>query len=292
MSHNLMALVSPRDQRIAAFNQIGSATPSDQPTVLLDGRPVTVGDYLARFPATEFVTYEHDDDLSSDLSEASERSCTLDFCMMLFDPDLSPSLKQRAAEELDELLLSEENRTYALDILLSHPLPKDTDFQSAKAAINKRGESFRIVCLLEEARERAEFGFTAWQSVRKHRMVAQIGEQRVRGKLILSGACRRAVTELTTKSRVRELSGALVLDTQQHLDARVVHAFLNEYKTKLPEGMPTARSRDELQSEPIVAPNTMASNNPIRFSLDSVAEMQKQSKSGQLVRLRRSHGCF
>ncbi len=248
MSHKLMALVSPRDQRTAVFNQLGSASPCSQPTVLLNGRTVTVGDYLARFPATEFIRPEHNADLSSDLSAASERSCALDFCMMLFDNDLSIQLKQRAANELNELLTREKNETYALDILLSHPLPHDTDFETAKAATQNRGEAYRVVCLLEETRKRAEFAFAAWLSVRKHPMVVQIGEHRVRGILILSGAIRRAVTELTTQSQMHELSGALVLNIHQYLDARVTQAFLSGYKAALPVGMPAVRSGNESQS--------------------------------------------
>lgn len=270
MRQNSLGAVSPRDQRIAAFTHVGSATSLEQPTVMLDGRTVTAGDYLARFPATEFVTYTHKDDLASALGTARDRSCTLDFCIMLFDPDLSLRLKQRAAEELDELLSSDVNRTYALDILLSNPLPKDTDFESAKAATDKSGEAYRVICLLEESRERAEFVFTAWLSVRKHPVIAQIGEQHVRGKLILSGVFRRAATELTTKSRMQEHGGALALDTQQHLDARIVNAFLNQYKTKLPEGVPTAGSRDEVLREPLAEAKYEGIQQAVRIELRSV----------------------
>lgn len=240
MNQQLTALISPRDQRTATIDHTHSADATKQPTVLTNGVRLALGDYLGRFPATEFVTASSQESISASLSRATDRSSALDFCLMLFDSTLSQQLKGRAAQELDDLLLSEDNRNYVLDILLSQPLPKDADFATAKLVTCRGTESHCTVLLLEETRSRADFAYKAWLSIRKHAMVSQIGEYRVRANLILSGIIRRAVIELTTKHRLRELCGALIMETQSHLDPRVIWAFLNAYKQDLPEGSPAA----------------------------------------------------
>ncbi|WP_237226381.1 tetratricopeptide repeat protein [Rubinisphaera sp. JC750] len=261
MSQKSFALVSPRDQCIAVADLTSVTTDSDQPMVRLGDRNVALGDYLARYPGAEFVTLDENHDLSSLLIDATDRSCTLDFCLMLLDPDLSSSVKQRAALELNQLLLSERNRNYALDVLLAFPLPRHCNFESAKTTGNTVGPAYELICLLEKTRQRAEFAFAAWLSIRKHPIVVQIGENRTRAVFIFSGFCRRVVVDLTTKSLVRKYSGALILDTQQQLNARVAQAFLKEYESKLPEGDSTPSSMGEVYAAPSLDPRYSEASN-------------------------------
>lgn len=233
-------LISPRDSRTAVFEQLGSENSHAQAGVSLDGRTLTLGDYLARFPATEFAVADSLGDGATALTAAKDRSYTLDFLLMLFDHDLSTSLKSRAADELDELLECEANRNYVLDIVLSQPLPKDTDFNAAKLLGRKNGATQQLVGVLEATRQRAEFAFDAWLAIRKHPMVTQFGPQLVRAKLIQSGTIRKVVTELTTRQRAHELRGSVAMTAQSHLDGRIVLAFLNEYQGLLPEGVHVA----------------------------------------------------
>ena len=61
------------------------------------------------------------------LSAANEQARALDFTLMLFDGQLSLATRKLAAEELEELLKSEINRNYILDILLAVPLHDSAD---------------------------------------------------------------------------------------------------------------------------------------------------------------------
>lgn len=233
-------LISPRDNRTAVIENPGSANTHTQATVMLDGHVVNLGDYLARFPATEFVAADSVDDAAAALTAATDRSYTIDFLLMLFDRELSTSLKRRAADELDELLECEANRNYVLDIVLSQPLPNDTDFNAAKLLGRKNGATQQLVGVLQATRQRAEFAFHAWLAIRKHPMVTQFGSQLVRAKLIQSGTIRKVVMEVTTRQLADKLRGSVAMAAQSHLDGRIVVAFLSEYQSLLPEGVPVA----------------------------------------------------
>lgn len=234
MSHTRIGLISPRDRQTAVLQRDNGPHFTHTSPVVLDGRTVTLGDYLSRFSSTEFLAFSNPNEIEVGLSKASDRSCCLDFCIMLLDPDYSLRLKQRAAEELDVLLQDESNEHYALDILLSHPLPKNTDFETPKTATSSYNHAFRTICLLEETRDRVELAYNAWLAIRTNPMVVKNGEQRTRAKLIASGTIRKAVVDLTTQSSDHRAGGALLINAKEHLDPRIVSAFLNEYKSGLP----------------------------------------------------------
>jgi len=231
-------LISPRDNRTAVVENLGSTDSLTQATVTLDGRTVTIGDYVARFPATEFVAVESLDDAATALTAAKDRCYSLDFLLMLFDTGLSTPLKRRAAEALDKLLESEANRNYVLDILLSQPLPKDTDFKTAKLLGRENGPTQQLVCLLEETRQRAEFAFHAWLAIRDDEIVTEDDRAIVRGQLIQLGIIRRTVTEFISRHNSPHPFFEILLRARADFLLSIVGKFLTEYTTRLPEILP------------------------------------------------------
>lgn len=244
MNNELLTIVSPRAQRTAFLPKLGSIDLTERSNVIVDGKAMLIGDYLSRFPASEFVFSRSKHDAADALRKSTNRATTLDFCIMLFDPDYSSGLKKRVASELNELLSDEINRLYALDILLSYPLPKRFDLPGMMAEIDSHGNTFNFLELINEASERVQFALSSWYSIRNHQMITPENQNLVRGKLICAGVWRKAVVELKTKSLVRENEGSLIVAAQSLVDARIVKAFLKEFEAKLPVGTPKRRVQD------------------------------------------------
>jgi hypothetical protein len=236
MNTALTAFISPRDQRTAVVEVVGDAESLHAGTVLINGQRVALGDYLARHPATAFWNVSSTDELPVLLKNLSDQASALDFCLMLFDEELSLPLRRRAAGELETLLSYEKNQHYVLDIMLAHPLPQNTDFSVAAAAAEGQLGVEGLVRLLKETRQRSELAFRAWLVFCSRPSVLCVGVESTRSWLLQSGFLRRAVVELTTQADVRERGSVLIRGTPPGLSEDLLQEFLTEYSVQLPRG--------------------------------------------------------
>jgi len=201
-----------------------------------DGRRHLLADYLSRHrPAA--LTQGPPEDFAKELSLAQGQSQTLDFALMLFDPQLSEKLKQRVATELDDLLQSEGNREHALDVILSHPLSERADTATAlSSTVSRRSaRTHDFVNCIVESQERSQLVLNSWLTISSNTIVQQIGAEIVRGSLINGGVIRRLVLEGKTQADVKQMGGSVAIAAGQNV-ARIVTLLMNEYREKLPVG--------------------------------------------------------
>ncbi len=243
----------------------------------MNAQPIALGDYLARFPATACRNINSTDELPHVLRELSDQSSALDFCLMLFDPELSLPLRRRAADELEKLLASDVNQHYVLDIMLAHPLPQNTDFKAAAAAAAEAHKATRrLLDLLEESRLRCESAFMAWLVIQSRPRVANPGADSVRSRLMASGFLRTTVVELTTQTEVLTRGPALIREMSHGLSIELLQEFLAEYSLRLPPASPES-------SPPVV--HQMQANPEI--PLDILDEQTLKDMQRELERHRR-----
>lgn len=236
MNRDVLSIISPVEQVVAICPKTTVANLSESSTVVVNGRSVLIGDYLARYPASEFVHTDSELARAERLRESIDRTTSLDFCLILLDSDYSLELKKKVAAELDELLSNRSNLDYVLDILLSQSLPKNIDLQSLKKSIQSVGKVSGLLDLLDEATDRVDFALQAWSSVCFHPMVKKQDLDVLRGRFIASGIWRRAVVDLWSQSLVEENEGELILSSSSIIDPRIVKAFLSDFKSHLPTG--------------------------------------------------------
>lgn len=243
MSQQLIGLLSPRDCRFAVVEPIDTGNDASK-TVSLDGNQIAIGDYLARFPSSAFIAFSNDDEVAIVRQSAEDQAYTLDFVLMLFDLDLSKSMKEKIASELEILLEDPENEKYVLDILLAQPFPASTEIESAVSAVEFHARCSNLFACISECQERSGFAFNAWLSIQSHQMIKQTGERQVLGNLIRSGIWRTLVTEFKTQADVAHEGGRLIIGGAMYCDPRVINFFKDAYSRQLPSGKNSQRSKE------------------------------------------------
>ena len=273
MTQTNIGLLSSRDNRFAPIEKSSSREKS-APTVSFRGKSIAVGDYLSRFPVTEFVRFSSDEDVTRAQSVAEAKSCALDFTLMLLDPELSDRLKNRIVVELEDLLSGENSERYVLDILLAQPISESASLGKAIEAVASYSHCNRVFKTLVDSRVRSGLARKAWLSIRSNPMVEQVGKDLVIGNLIRSGIWRTVVVDFTTKAEAKQGMGKVLLAGSECCDARIIKSFVTEYASFLPEGEPVRRTlpvKEEEYSSSVATESSYVSV-PERRSADDEQE--------------------
>ena len=118
-------LISP-SSNVAAFLSHDRLTVS----ILNDfgvNKEIPIGRFIQMYPDFSVVNVATEEDAKNELARRSENAMCLDMFLFLFDAELPIDIPREISEELEPLLETVDNQHYALDILLSKPLPKSAD---------------------------------------------------------------------------------------------------------------------------------------------------------------------
>lgn len=242
MPEQLIGLVSPRDHKAAKLS-FGSGTPSTAKAVCADGSTYSAGNYFSRFPATGFVSFGNLEELKAAEANSAEQACALDFLLMLFDTELSDSLKRDVVVELEQLLAVQRNLDYVEDILFSQPLPNGVDLDAVAGKTRNTPRVKKLISDLSRLHTNIGYAFTAWLEILSDPLVQSLDEKSLRGSLIGSGLIRKLVSTGTTQVEVGAILGNLLFSNENTgaINARVLQRYINAYKKHLPVGQKVDR---------------------------------------------------
>lgn len=268
------ALLCPRDRLVGFLSEDGTSAlmhaPSSSPFKMVTANA------RHRFPDSTFVQVETDEDSDLKLSAANEQARALDFTLMLFDGQLSLATRELAAEELEELLKSEINRNYILDILLAVPLHDSADTSGSVESTSNSSLVRVFVQSILDVQERVRLSLDAWLALTSHAMVNSDNRDQIRASLVTFGVCRRLVMEGDTKAAADQVFAelALVPGFKQVCDTRILRSYVNHYKEELPKGT----------NRKLVVTDEKSSDSAVGKSIDLVAlPGRKRTKSDDLA---------
>jgi tetratricopeptide (TPR) repeat protein len=243
----LTAFISPRDRvaGVVAGSQVAiSATPDSR----RPAQDMPVSAYLARYPDTEVLDIPSPEVLADELSRRSARCHALDFTLMLFDSELSVSLRRDCAKHLSDLLAVESAWNYVLDVLLARPLPKAADIQGARQASEGAGKGAMIVEVIVECQERVRMACDAWLQLRDDELVRRAGPDRLFGMLIHRGALREMIVGAPTQAECKGVAGRIALRLHDVVDGKVLTKWINAYKKQLPVGISSSSASSQREA--------------------------------------------
>ena len=100
------------------------------------------------------------------LEVATAQADALHLALMLLDPELPLDVRRDAADELAELCEIKGAREYVERVLLSHPLPKESDLPGALSCCPGRAQVAReILQRLQSLQESVADVFLAWEQI-------------------------------------------------------------------------------------------------------------------------------
>lgn len=143
--------------------------------------------------------------LGRDIPEqADQKTHCLNFILMVLDPTTSNSVKKRAMSELRSILKDKSSADYALDILLSTPVPDETIIPSPWTWWFSNHRLYKLMRLIVSSQPKVRLLSSKFDNALTKRGLLDI-EARLLKALMVSGPFRTLVTSMTDQGSIPSL---------------------------------------------------------------------------------------
>jgi tetratricopeptide (TPR) repeat protein len=241
---------------IAPSDRIAAALAADQATVsIVNDRgiaeEISVDRFVRVYRDFSVVSLANVEEAQRELERRVENSNCLDMVLFLFDAELPVELRREVAAELELLLEESDNQQYALDLILSRPLPKSADVQGARTVSEGTSRTRGLVLLICRSQERVKAIYHAWLALRHEPLLRGIAESDLLGCLIRRGVFRRLVDKATDRRSLNALLGSVVLDDELTRRFPIAPRILTKWFGLIGETLPAELAHGLAMEDPV-----------------------------------------
>lgn len=168
--------------------------------------------------------------------ELRDRAFALDFCTLLFDPEVRVETKKRIASELEALFEDQASLSHVKDVMYAAPMPQSADL----SIVGNHWLGEQVGLLLKElvdSQARIRDLFSIWEGMKSEPLVEATGHRALTGRLIGRSFFYTLVHSGATQADVDQIGGNLAIQLQDVCNPRVLSKVISEYKKNLAPGI-------------------------------------------------------